>query len=320
MDGRLILSTEKEKLEHENSAVLKTQKRFTEKGLGAYHPIVSFCFFGAVIVSSLLFIHPVYAYLSLIFAVVHACQLSGKKAVLVSLLAGLPMWLFMAAANPLFNHHGSTYLFYVEYNPVTLEAVIYGLVAAGMLTASVEWFFCYSEIVTTDKFLYIFGKLLPSVALIASMTLRLVPRLIAQAKIISETQRTIGRSWSGGSLKKRIKSSARTISILVSWALEDAVTTADSMRARGYGIGKRSNFSIFRFGKKDKKALAAILVLFAICLVSYFTGAGTILYYPKIEGLRFDPIAIFFYAAFALLSAVPTILTLREDAHWKFLK
>lgn len=314
------MSTEKKSFEHVDAAVLKTKTRFTERGLGAYHPIVSFSFFGTVIVSSLLFIHPVYAYVSLLFAVIHACQLSGKKAVLVSLLAGLPMWLFMAAANPLFNHHGTTYLFYIEYNPVTLEAVVYGLVAAGMLTASVEWFFCYSEIITTDKFLYIFGKLLPSVALIASMTLRLVPRLIAQAKIISETQRTIGRSVTSGSIKKRLKSASRTISILVSWALEDAVTTADSMRARGYGSGKRSNFSIFRFGKKDRRALLIIAALFALCLLSYAIGVGRILYYPTIEGLRFDSTAIFFYAAFALLSAIPAILTVREDAHWKFLK
>ncbi len=308
----------------ENPLEQKTKKphppRYTETGLGAYHPLVSFSYFACVIAFSLLFAHPVYAYISLFCAIGHGCQLGGRRAVLASVALGLPMWLCFAAGNPLFNHHGSTYLFYFQYNPITLEATVYGLVAAGMMFASTMWFFCYNEVVTSDKFLYIFGKLAPTVALIASMTLRLIPRLIAQIKHIAESQRTVGLSVAVGPPLKRVKSGMRILSILLTWALEDAVVTADSMRARGYGYRRRTNFSIFRFCRRDRALLGLIAALTGAGVLAYLLRIGWMLYYPVLAQLRLDAAALLFYAAFLALGLLPSIITAKENARWKFLK
>lgn len=292
----------------------------TESGLGLYHPLVSFGYFIAVIAGTLLFIHPVFVLISLVCAIFAAALINGKKSLLATLGFGVPMFVFIALANPLFNHRGATILFYLFDNPVTSEAIIYGIVSAGMMFAAVVWFTCYNTVVTSDKFIYIFGRILPSIALIVSMTLSLIPRLMAQVKIIADSQRSVGLDWKSGSIKQRIRSGARVLSILVSWALEDAVITADSMRARGYGQHKRSTFSIFRFGKRDALMLSFIILLFAVEIFAYATGRGTMEFYPVMMMPEFDFTDILIYVSYITLGILPAVIQLKEDRKWKQLK
>ncbi len=292
----------------------------TESGLGLYHPLVSFGYFVAVIAGTLLFIHPVFVLLSLGCALVCSGLINGKKTMLATLGFGVPMFIFIAVANPLFNHRGATILFYLFDNPVTKEAIIYGLASAGMMFAAVVWFTCYNTVVTSDKFIYIFGRILPSIALIISMTLSLIPRLMAQVKIIADAQRSVGLDWKSGSLKQRIHSGARILSILVSWALEDAVITADSMRARGYGQHRRSTFSVFRFGKRDAVMLAVILLLLAAEIFAYISGRGTMEFYPAMVLPQMDFIDALIYIAYFALGILPAAIQIKEDLKWKQLK
>lgn len=292
----------------------------TESGLSLYHPWVSFLYFIAVIAGTLLFIHPIFVSVSLCCAILAAALVNGKKSMLMTLGFGVPMFVFIALTNPLFNHRGATILFYIFDNPVTYEAIIYGIVSAGMMFSAVVWFTCYNTVVTSDKFIYIFGRILPSIALIVSMTLSLIPKLMSQLRIIADSQRSIGLDWKSGSIKQRIHSGARVLSILVSWALEDAVTTADSMRARGYGQHKRSTFSIFRFGKKDVKMLSLILLLFAIEIYAYASGRGTMEFYPAIVAPKIDIIDIIIYISYILLGILISVIQLKEDLKWKQLK
>ena len=296
------------------------KKMKTESGLSLYHPLVSFGYFVAVIAGTLLFIHPIFALISLFCALLCSAVINGKKMFFATLGFGLPMFVFIAIANPLFNHRGATILFYLFDNPVTMEAIIYGFVSAGMMFAAVVWFTSYNTVVTSDKFIYIFGRILPSVALIISMTLSLIPRLMAQVKVIADSQRSIGLDWKSGSLKQRIRAGARILSILVSWALEDAVITADSMRARGYGQHKRSTFSVFRFGKRDAKMLALIIALMAVEIFAYAAGRGTMNFYPSIIVPKIDFIDIIIYISYILLGILPAVIQMKEDLKWKRLK
>lgn len=295
-------------------------QRKTESGLALYHPIVSFGYFVAVIAGTLLFINPFFACASLCCAIICSALINGKKTILATLSFGVPMFIMVALANPLFNHHGATFLFYIEDNPVTLESFIYGLVSGVMMFAAVVWFTCYNTVVSSDKFLYIFGKILPSIALIVSMTLSLIPKLLSQVKVIADSQRTLGMDWKSGSAKQRVVSGARILSILVSWALEDAVTTADSMRARGYGQHRRSNFSIFRFGRRDGIILSVIAVLFAAEIYTYASGRGSMIFYPTTVWPEMNFVNILLYGAFFALGILPSVIQLKEDRKWKQLK
>ena len=106
-----------------------------------------------------------------------------------TLLYMLPLLLMAAIVNPAFNHEGGTLLTYLPSgNPLTLESIVYGLAAATMLIAVIIWFSCYTEVMTSDKFVYLFGRIIPALSLVLSMTLRFVPKFKAQIKVVSEVQ------------------------------------------------------------------------------------------------------------------------------------
>ena len=87
-----------------------------------------------------------------------------------------------------------------------------------------------------------------------------------------------------GSPVHRIRCALMVFSILVTWSLENAVDTADSMRARGYGLPGRSAFSIFTLTKRDKLLLAVMGLLGGTVIAGYALGALSWRYYPSVKG------------------------------------
>ena len=290
-----------------------------QRSFSSYHPIVSFLYFTIIIVVSMIFMHPVFVGISLITSIIYSFILDKNKAKQLTLF-GLFMAITICIANGLFVHRGITVLFFFRGNPITLESILYGALSGGMMMSVIMWFSCYNEIITSDKFLYIFGKILPSISLIISMTLRLIPKLISQGKIIAQSQKTVGLDYSEGSIMLKIKSYMRILSILVTWALEDAVQTADSMKARGYGVGKRSNFSIFTFIKRDLEMFVFIIIVTIFLLIGYSKGLASLMFYPNIESINFDITSIIIYISFALISILPIFLEIKEEMKWKQLE
>ena len=68
------------------------------------------------------------------------------------------------------------------------------------------------------------------------MVLRLVPKFKAQMKVISNAQKCVGRDATNGNWIDKMRNALKMISILTTWALENAIDTADSMKSRGYGL------------------------------------------------------------------------------------
>ena len=101
---------------------------------------------------------------------IYYIYLKGKKAFKTALWLMIPVFLISALVNPLFNHEGVTLLFYFRTgNPLTLESIVYGLASGVMLVSVLNWFSCYQVIMTSDKFIYLFGKLIPAMSLILSI-------------------------------------------------------------------------------------------------------------------------------------------------------
>ena len=213
------------------------------------HPVVNFLYFALVLLVTMFCLHPAVLGLSLAGSVVYAVYLNGQRAVRFSLIFLLPMMLLTLVVNPAFNHQGITILTYLPTgNPLTLESILYGISAAAMLAAVISWFSCYTAVMTSDKFVYLFGRVIPALSLVLSMTLRFVPKFKAQLHVVSEAQRCVGRDVADGSLLRRIRNAVTVFSIMVTWALENAIETADSMKSRGYGLPGRTAFSIYRDG------------------------------------------------------------------------
>ena len=286
-----------------------------------YHPLVNFLYFALVLVFGMCFMHPVCLLISLGSATAYNVYLKGRKGLSFSLRFLLPMMILAAVLNPAFNHEGATILTYLPSgNPLTLESMIYGVASAFMLASVVQWFSCYNEVMTSDKFVYLFGRIIPALSLVLSMTLRFVPRFNTQLKIIRKSQRCVGRDVSNGSIPQRIKHGVTILSILVTWSLENAIETADSMKSRGYGLPGRSAFSIYRFDERDKYALLWLGFCLWYVVFGWASGGLYFRYYPSIKVAALGPFPLSFLLVYLALCLTPLILNRREDVKWKRLR
>ncbi len=286
-----------------------------------YHPIVNFIYFLIVFGFTMASMNPVILSISIFSAFVYSVMLSGGGTIKKNLSYMLPIVFFLAVSNPIFNHQGVTIIAYFPNgSPLTLEAVIYGVASAVMVSGIICWFSCYNFVMTSDKFIYLFGRLIPSMSLIFSMTLKLVPQFIRQIKIVADAQKTLGRDTSNGSIKKRIKSGISIISVMVTWSLERAVDTSDSMKSRGYGLFKRTSFAIYTFTIRDVIVLIGILLLSIYILAAFISGKIDFIYYPNIEGACITPYTISVYLACVLLYMMPVLIEIWEATRWKFLR
>lgn len=286
-----------------------------------YHPIVNFIYFVVVIGFSCFFMHPLCLLISLGCGFLYSVILKGKKAFVANLFYMLPVFLLTAIINPLFNHKGITVLCYLPSgNPLTLESIIYGLFTATMLVGVMCHFYCYTEIMTSDKFMYLFGRIIPSMSLIISMTLRFVPRFVRQFKKVLNAQKCMGRDVGKGSIINRLKNALDILSIMTTWALENAVDTADSMKSRGYGLRGRTAFSIYKFDKRDAMVLIYILLFGAYTFAGYLAGGMYFSYYPSVKQASFTPFNISLYVAYFMICICPVAVEIREVVKWKALR
>ena len=287
----------------------------------SYHPAVNFMYFTAVIIFSMVFMHPICLAISLASSFVYSIVLGGKKAAKFDFFCLVPMMIIAALINPVFSHEGVTILCYLPGgNPLTLESIAYGAAAGAMLVTVICWFSCYSKVMTSDKFIYLFGSVIPALSLILSMVLRFVPRFVSQLKIISQAQKCIGRDMSQGNIIKRAKNGITIISIMITWALENPIETADSMRSRGYGLPGRSAFSIFKIELRDKAALVYILSLAAYLIIGAQKGGMDFMYFPYIQSAGGGAYTASIFAAYLLLCAMPVAIEFLEVRKWNAIK
>ena len=285
------------------------------------HPIINFYFFCVVLLITMLVMHPIFLATSLFSAAFYAIYQKGRKALKFQLCGVLPLIILMAISNPLFNHAGMTILFYLSNgNPVTLESVAYGASAAVMFASVIIWFSCYNNVMTSDKFIYLFGRVIPSLSLLLSMALRFVPRFKEQIKEVTSAQRMIGNDVSKGNILKRVICAMKILSITVTWALENAVTTADSMKSRGYGHRGRTAYSIYSFYTRDKLLLAAMLLLSVGFIAFLLSGTIYMRYFPSIKQNHSGVLAIAGYVFYGVFCNIPMLLNLKEEYTWTSLQ
>lgn len=267
------------------------------------HPAVCMTYFVAVICFAFCTLQPVYVCLSLVGAAAYAVFLKGAGSLVRSLAWFLPFAVFIVLVNALFKSAGATVLWKAGFVFITYEGVMNGLAIGGMLLAVLVWFSCYNEVMTDDKFTYLFGKVMPTVSLVVSMVSRWVPRMASRARSVYDAQAALGESGDGR--RAKVNRAVRMSTALVGLGLEDSIQTSDSMRARGYGAtGKRTSYARYAWHAREVVLSAILATLVVVNIVGMVQIAGGFAYYPHISAVHMS----WGYVTYALMLAIPFVV------------
>ncbi len=284
------------------------------------HPTVNCIFYIGAFVMGMCFIHPLFLACSLVCALGYFVLMNKER--MKFLLGMVILGSLLSFVNPLFNTQGEHVLFtYFGGRPYTFEALCYGIALAAMFVTILTWFATYNRVMTSDKFLYCFGRLAPAMSLILTMVLRLVPSFQKKAEQITAARRCIGKGADYGSKQEKAEQGMVILSALTSWALEGGVVLSDSMKSRGFGAGKRTSFSIYPMRVTDRRILILIGALSTAVLLCACKGGMAVEYTPQLNIPGTD--CLWTVAGgicyFAFLS-IPTTMHILEELTWRILK
>ncbi len=283
----------------------------------SYHPAINAIFFVLVLAAALCFNQPVFLAISYLCPFVYAIKLNGKKAVWFNFLL-VPLIARYAIFYASYRHFGVTSIAVNSIgNQITLEALVFGFVQ-GVIAASVlMWFSCVHAVVSTDKIIYLTGRIAPKGSLFLSMCLRMVPRIRKRFAMVHTAQQCIGKGIYQGTIWQRICNFFRVASIVLTWTLENFVQTADSMKSRGYTLKGRTAFSIYRFDGRDRSFVITIFFCATSMLMAVLFDQTRILYNPEILLNRITSISCLFYLGYAFLCFLPMLLQIAGEYRLK---
>ncbi|UOF92595.1 energy-coupling factor transporter transmembrane protein EcfT [Fodinisporobacter ferrooxydans] len=282
------------------------------------HPFSSSLYFFGFILLNMIFMHPIYLASGLIgIVLVNVCVDRGQQ-----LRSFLPYYILtgiaVTLANPLFSHRGRYILFYFMNQPITFESVLYGVTMMLSLLNILVCFVAYNQVVSSGKFLFLFSRAFQKVGLLIMLSVRFVPLVKRRMSQIMMVQKTRGVNPWQGAMRKRIADATRILEILITWSLEEALQTAASMKARGYGIRLiRSSYHPYRFHLIDFFWIGTLVCLISICIAEWFRGYGVLPIYPVFHWAKFDDTQWFLYACFCLYTIFPVLLEGKERIRWQ---
>lgn len=282
-----------------------------------FHPLVTFLFYAGAVSLLILMLHPLFLISSI--AVVILINLRHDR------LNGLRRWWFfiittfllMVIMNPLFNERGRHLLVEIYEHRVTLEAVVYGGMNALSIIGIIALFVSYNIIMTPNKLLFIFAKVLPQFAVLLMLTLRFIPLMRRRLEEISVVQKSKGLSVSHGTWRARAKTGMLYVQTLLTFSLEEAIQTADSMKARGYGQGSRSSYEYFKINKADIIAILYLLSLFGFIVIERFSGFGVLTVYPIMESWHLSLIDRAVFICYIMFLSFPLLVEAGGMFRWR---
>ena len=270
-------------------------------GFERCHPAVNLIYFAAVVAAMIAFQHPVFLAVSFLCAVAYSVNRGGWKTLMFNLCL-LPLIAAFALYYSSYTHFGMTALQQnFVGNNMTLESLVYGIVLGISVAGVCIWFSCVYSVFTTDKVVYLFGKVSPRLSLFLAILLRMVPRIKKEAKRINMAQQGIGKGVNQGSFFARLHNGIRIFSMLITWTIDSLTIASESMRSRGSNLRGRKAFSIYRFDNRDRIFVIGLFLCLTLTMMAFLLGQPDMVYDPKLIWTDVSPILCIGYAVLCLM-------------------
>lgn len=287
--------------------------------LSKYNPIVILLYFISNILITMLTKNPVFIMISFVSSIIYAIVLKFPNKIYKQIILITLLILISALTNPLFNKMGDTIVLQIGKNKFSYEAIFYGFIAALMIITIIIWFRNYNLVMSSDKFLYLFSKCFPNISLIISMILKLIPDMLKKIKDLDDAQKVIGIYARKGFFKK-LKNRFLILGSLFSWTIEHALISAESMKARGYGISGKTHYRVYKFKFRDALMCVYIIASFLYIIIFNSNILLNYTFYPLVAPVALNSISIVGYIIFFLLANLATFLHVKEKIKWHYLK
>jgi energy-coupling factor transport system permease protein len=285
-------------------------------GFEACHPAVNLLYFAAVITGMIAFRHPVFLGISFLCAFAYSLRRNRWKALVFNLIL-IPLTVLFAFYYSSYHHFGMTELrLNFVGNRMTLESLVYGLVLGFVIAGTMIWMSCVYSVFTTDKVVYLFGKVSPRLSLFLAILLRMVPRIKQEGRRINTARRGVGKGTDQGNLLQRTVNSIRIFSMLISWTIGALATASDSMRSRGSILRGRTAFSIYRFDNRDRAYVIGLFACLTITAMGYLLRQTRMVYDPRLQWTPLTVMSYAFYLGYAVFCLMPLGLELYTE--WRF--
>lgn len=279
-------------------------------GFERCHPAVNFLYFAAVSVGMITFQHPVFLAISFLCAFAYSVKRNGWKAVVFNLCL-LPLVAVFALYYSGYNHFGVTVMRQNFIgNNMTVESLVYGFVLGFVIAGVCIWMSCVYAVFSTDKVVYLFGRVSPRLSLFLAILLRMVPRIKKEARRINTAQQGIGRGVNQGNLFRRLRNGIRILSMLITWTIESLATASESMQSRGSTLRGRTAFSIYRFDNRDRAYVIGLFACLTVTMMGVMLRQTDITYNPRILMTPVTAMSWLFYAGYAIFCLMPMGLEL----------
>ena len=286
-------------------------------GFEACHPAVNFLFFTAAIYGAVSFKHPVFLAIAYVCAFAYSVKRRGRGAVVFNLCL-LPLILAFALYYSSYHHFGVT-VWKKNFigNNMTLESFVYGLVIGLRFATLCMWLESMFRVVSSDKVVYLFGKISPLLSLLLTILLRFIPRIGREAGRINLAQKGIGRGANQGNFFRRFLNCLRIFSMLITWMISALALESDSMRSRGSLLRGRTAFSIYRFDNRDRAFVIALFTCITLTAMGVILGASKMWYNPRIVWRPLNGIGIVTALGYLILCLMPMGLELWTEYRFR---
>jgi len=280
----------------------------TDSGIHRLNPFVMIAWVTSIVIASMVVRHPVLllAVCLTTVPIAYAARVVPRWSAMMKYV----LWMSVAIVviNIVVSQQGSHVILEAAFRlpligtpRLTLEALAFGGAMAVRLAAIISAFTLLNLCVHPDDLMRAAIKLrLPyRSVLVTSLSTRFIPVLMADARTISDVQRSRGLAFDKGGLVERIRNGGALILPLLSNSLDRAVQIAEAMESRAYGAHVRRTFYRDRsMGVGDTAAVVVLLGGTALLAVAHVLGHGGYEYYPTLGGLSMSPAL---WLGFALL-------------------
>ena len=223
----------------------------------------------------------------------------------------LPLILAFALYYSSYHHFGVTVLRknFIN-NDITLESIVYGLVIGLRFATLCMWLEAMFRVVSSDKVVYLFGKVSPLLSLFLTILLRLIPRIGQEARRINLAQKGIGRGSNQGNIFRRFVNCLRIFSMLITWMISALALESDSMRSRGSLLRGRTAFTIYRFDNRDRAFVIALFNCITLTAMGVILGDSKMWYNPRIIWRPLNGIGVVTAIGYLTSCLMPLVLEL----------